>query len=131
METKSIYTVDYFITKLSAIPEDRWCVGTLQDSTGRRCALGHFHPAFNRPDPLYCGDDLGDFIMLFHDNLKTAAYMVNNGDCPHYQQTTPKQRILAALYDIKAKQQPKEKVVYKTVVIDSAVKELQSILTEN
>lgn len=123
MET--IYNVDYFIKKFQNIPEHKWCIGELQDESGRRCFLGHCHPAESIPDCMYCSEELGAAIMLFHNNLGVAGYVVNNGHHPDYQQGTPKKRILQALYDIKAKQQPevKERIVYVTV--DAPVRELQ------
>lgn len=129
MET--IYNVDYFIAKYTAIPEELWTVDTREDGFGRRCAHGHCAPtnvnayqSCNTPEEvaLRALSDLQDDDCFFVN--------VNNGRHRKYKQSTPKQRILAALYDIKAKQQPvavepKEKVIYKTVVIDSAVKALQ------
>lgn len=136
MET--IYNVDYFIKKFESIPENKWCIKSLQNSDGSRCALGHCHPA-GKVDPNFVTEETMALICDIGIQLIKMGYSgivdINNGDCPHYQQPTPKQRILAALYDIKAQQQPteqpKEKVVYKTVVIDSAVKELQETLTQN
>lgn len=127
MET--IYTVDYFIKKFQKIPDKNWFIGDFwdRDNPQKMCALGH------------CG--FGRECKALHslfprtDNIGSFVSSINDGTDKRYQQPTPKQRILAALYDIKAMQQPKveePKVVYKTVVIDSAVKELQTAeLKEN
>lgn len=59
---------------------------------------------------------------------KAAA--INNNMTIEYRQPTPKQRILAALYDIKKMQTPiekdevKETIRYVTVEIDKEVKQL-------
>ena len=125
------YNVDYFIGKFSAIPEDRWTTGTVRLVTDsgnvKHCAFGH------------CGitaDDTWDHFnreakalnIMFETNALTVVQVNdNNGGtfgAHKYTQATPKQRILAALEDIKAKQveQVREKTVYVTVT--EQVKEL-------
>lgn len=128
MET--IYNVDYFIKKFEATQDNKWITNNyiLGDSF---CALG-----FCGRDGIRESKEADDLVNLFLSNSFAHPAEVNDGKQNQpYQQPTPKQRILAALYDIKAKQQPteqpKEKTIYRTVVIDSAVKELQSVLTEN
>lgn len=127
MET--IYNVDYFIKKFENIPGDKWHVGTYKNGD-RMCAQGHCISWQND------GSGLGnntDEVRQLRFLLPNVGH-INNGNDFDYQQPTPKQRILQALYDIKAKQQPaepKEKIIYRTVVIDSAVKELQETLTQN
>jgi hypothetical protein len=37
----SDYTIDYFIEKFSAIPVDKWNVGSLRSLDGSCCVLGH------------------------------------------------------------------------------------------
>ena len=44
-------------------------------------------------------------IMLFKENDLEDVGKINNGDSVHYQQESPKLRILQALYDIKRKQE--------------------------
>lgn len=132
---KTIYNVDYFIRKFEAIPEELWVSGSTGQPSGPRCAMGHCM------DGHEVTDEMIKFCNLFTDHGR-VGYVVNNGYDSTYQQPTPKQRILAALYDIYEKTygrkygeavEPKENitVIYKTVVIDSAVKELQTSLTEN
>jgi hypothetical protein len=132
MET-TVYDVDYFIKKFEAIPDSE--IGVL--SLDNKCAL------------LYCGarvSSRGNYILtkesaalvkiLAPISPKTSdpgstVWNINDGNHYGYKQRTPKQRILAALYDIKKAQQPevptssevREKVVYVTV--DAAVRELQ------
>lgn len=128
MET--IYTVDFFINKFENIES----LGT--GDTKNKCAL--YYCGVNDLDSYNYPEEAKALIKLFGDpsgSLSSYVWAINDGtgginninsgfdDLP-----TAKQRILAYLYDIKAKQQPepKEKIVYKTVVIDGAVKELQN-----
>lgn len=136
MET--IYNVDYFIKKFSPISEDRWIthVFTLGDSC---CAQGHCgmsNLTANRvwmnldrisilEPELHEGASLCRLFQSTPDSF-TLIGSINNGDDPRYQQPTAKQRVLAALYDLKAKEQPEiktGKTVYVTV--DSEVRVLQ------
>ena len=138
METK--YNVDYFIKKFEAIPEDRWAIRTQHDGNGNHCAFGWCRPSetLNKPNTSeFSGDATEEgqalislFSMLYSDPsiLGNIAH-INNGDIAKYGQAAPKQRILAALYDIKAIQESKveetkEKVIYQVVEVDSKVKEL-------
>lgn len=151
MET--IYDVNYFIKKFQAIPEELWHVGDLfnKDRT-RFCALGFCGEteSINNSEGnslralsrFYCGFNI---IGSINDGTKNTHEINLDEIINRYTQPTPKLRILAFLYDIYEKtynrkygeptvtieEPPKEKVIYKTVVIDSAVKELQTSLTEN
>lgn len=126
------YDVDYFIDKFERIPEELWLVGDFKNGN-RFCAVG------------LCGENWGIITQESQAlrrvlNTESVASL-NDGKDPRYQQPTPKQRILAALRDIKAKQQPEQpkepepapepKIVYRTVVIDKAVESLQKSLAEN
>lgn len=139
MENK-IYDVDFFIRKFERTPEQIWLVGDYtNDEETQFCALGLCGArGFGWNDEARALHGL--FMITFQNIEEINIGKVNDGKCTLYQQPTPKARILAALYDIYEKtygrkyQQPeqsKEKTVYKTVVIDSAVKELQETLTEN
>lgn len=131
MET--IYNVDYFIKKFSAIPEDKWCTNTRSNGYGQRCALGWCYPSGQEAKESEHGDygvtgSPEDRALCKLFNVLPYPWVggTNNGtqECP-YKQPTAKQRILAALYDIKKLQQPgvKERIVYVTV--DAKVRELQ------
>lgn len=89
------YDVDYFIAKFEAIPEGAWCVGAFRKGI-QCCALGH------------CGDsedvETPEEAAALRDVLCWAVARINDGEDYRYEQPTPKQRILAALRDIKAKQ---------------------------
>ncbi len=120
MKTK--FTVDFFINKFSAIPEEKWCTGVQTSRDNKHCALGHCLPQSVK-NLMY-----SDYDAVDSDDTINAAYTqegkalinifltggeltrINNGYDLRYWQPTPKQRILSALYDIKKKQQPKEEV---------------------
>jgi|ERR1700690_2341401 len=106
---QTVYDADYFISKFSAIPENKYFVGEYaHPNIDSFCALGH------------CGEHYGN--KKFNcDSVKTAessalrslfavhsinVALLNDGMEDKYKQPTPKQRILAALYDIKRAQYP-------------------------
>lgn len=85
------YTVDYFIEKFEAIPEEKWFQNDYEDGSGRFCALGHCGQKYLKPtDESIALSRLVDYVS-----------MINDGYVDCYQQANPKQRILAALYNIK------------------------------
>jgi hypothetical protein len=114
-----MYTVDYFIKKFSAIPEDEWTVFIQQNGAGQRCAFGHCLPIELKKigcRVIFNGHELPEGLALqkifldsgFHniyDKRISLVADINNGYSGLYRQKTPKQRILAALYDIKKMQQ--------------------------
>lgn len=115
-----MYNVDYFIKKFEAIPEERWCT-TFFNLGDRSCANGHCGVmgttmSQNSTDESRALQSVLSALFL---TLKTAyekyiittpvlhseeAARINDGIVAEYQQKTPKQRILAALYDIKKSQ---------------------------
>lgn len=129
----SIYTVDYFINKFESIPADQ--IGTREIKN--QCALYHCGLRSFNINPT---EEAKALIKLFggeHSCSFSAVWIVNDGWIGN-EDLTAKQRILEKLYDIKAAQHPApkapevvERVVYKTVVIDEAVKNLQETLNEN
>lgn len=98
-----MYSVDYFIKKFSAIPDELWCVRGFNGPGGSHCAAGHCGMdgscgGWLRPEAIG--------IRELFDDLGTDIAYVNDGGDERYKQPTPKARILAALYAIKAKQTP-------------------------
>lgn len=84
------YSIEYFIEKFEAIPEELWITGHYTDNDGRYCALGH------------CGLRTRMLICQESDALQTLlphTQYINDDRHPSYKQPTPKQRILAALRD--------------------------------
>jgi hypothetical protein len=92
------YNVDYFINKFEAIPEDQWCTGTFVDPyNGSHCALGHC--GVNKNSNTNWPQESLDLMKLLHNYVNVTS--INDGKDFKYQQETPKQRILAALKNIK------------------------------
>lgn len=119
MKTK--FTVDYFIKKFEAIPDalwSEWLDGEGSDEPlytpskrCKTCAIGHCDRK---------GENTALGMDLFFNTLKITVSKVIHKQHPDYQQPTPKQRILAALYDIKAMTKDidtgkKERIVYVAV----------------
>lgn len=135
-----MYTVDYFIKKFEAIPENLWCVMS-RAKDNQRCALGWCYPTseeakasqlWNYSQTSQEEKELNAFIRLI--NPSWAAGGVNNGIYPQYSQPTPKQRILAALNDIKAmqeKEQKPERIKTVYVSVPETVKEQVLELIQN
>lgn len=110
--------VDYFINKFEKIPESKWS-GMDWEVDGARCVNGHCgvgrdNYAKGTPESIAL-NKLFDKIAVttIGRNNYSSFYWwktvsVNDGNTKEYQQPTPKQRILAALYDIKNTQQSKE-----------------------
>lgn len=109
-----MYTVDYFINKFESIPEERWIKHQLFDDNGNCCANGHCGVVSNVINDRY-GKLHSSFLhnpesrslnTLFNTHLNMLAHEINDHGDKTYYQPTPKQRILAALYDIKKMQYP-------------------------
>lgn len=125
------FTVDYFIKKFEAIPEELWCVGEQYNrNTKQRCALGLCNFEHDGTRKLGAFDvnsesDRLSYILPPVEVIKNISgnsgyesggiadrefgnnvAAINNGESKRYQQPTPKQRILAALYDIKKLSEP-------------------------
>lgn len=114
------YDVQYFINKFEAIPEDEWVVGALIRGH-KLCANGHCGVRvytegteeskamfFIFKDMHLSSTDYGKPTWLessptsaVYGQYSDAAANINDGYSLEYQQKTPKQRILAALYDIR------------------------------
>lgn len=117
-----MYTVDYFIQKFEAIPEDLFCIGR-RSIDEQRCVLGWCYPskedALRSQEEMFFKSDedisLTDLILTINGRCRPAG--INNGIYPEYQQPTPKQRILAALYDIKKMQQPEYVDITKSLAV--------------
>lgn len=93
------YTIDHFIKKFEAIPEENWTTGKFINASGQKCALGHcmvddklLSPEFHALREIFCSDK---FV------IGTNIGDINDGNDDLFQQSTPKQRVLAALNDVK------------------------------
>ena len=118
----------YFINKFEAIPEEKWCTYSVDNRMGQKCANGHcgvYGQTMRFGDliisrqlviseestalqrvlsplevPIIEGKELEYDMTSEERGYSTKAALINNGECPKYQQETPKQRILAALNDV-------------------------------
>lgn len=125
-----IYDVNYFIKKFEAIPENLLIEGALGwvGENGAYCAGGHcgFYGVCLTNE----ASALNSLLLKLNPKngfdlvteVHKIIYTINDGSEPRYKQPTPKQRILAALYDIKKMQDkdiiieaPKEKIRYVSV----------------
>lgn len=104
-----MYDVDYFIRKFEATSEDQWMTYSYTNVQETRfCALGWCGArGNNRTSPTLESNGLA----LLFSKYMLRVPEINDGTHPRYPQPTPKQRILAALYDIKKMQQPKREKV--------------------
>ena len=121
-----MYTIQYFIDKFSAIPEELWCSDIQQNDRGQRCAYGHCRPVEELEmgagnDGEYTGEmrGLGSMSIEYFGNSMHMAH-INNGTHPRFQQPTEKQRVLAALQWCKEQEAQK--------IIDKALSQEESIL---
>jgi hypothetical protein len=91
------YTVDHFIDKFTAIPENKIIAGRFTDELDqtKHCALGHL--GVDRARNTVEADA---FRSLF-DDIGERVMSVNDGTETRFKQPTPKQRVLAALRYIK------------------------------
>lgn len=94
------FTADYFIEKFTAISEEDWCVGLYTDQTGSHCALGHcgVRNEYGNTE----GTTEGTALWQLFQDAKLSVSDVNDGWSRHFKQPTPKQRIIAALNQIKS-----------------------------
>lgn len=126
-----MFTLDYFIEKFKSIPDNRWNVGHQIKDDGTHCALGHCGIGYG-PEQMALADILGDISVKIVRKVTNNSYdigevintsylgkiaAINNGETEEYQQSTPKERILAALYDVKKMQQPKYEDVTKELAV--------------
>lgn len=117
------YTVDYFIQKFQAIPEGKWCTGSWEH-LGRHCADGFCgsRSVGSKLVQTEEGVQLAKLLMPLMPNEyeSTIIFVINdNHQQSPYRQPTPKQRILAALHDIKAMQHPPYEDITKSLAVMS------------
>jgi len=128
MNKQPIYDVDYFIKKFEAIPEQNILNGSQGKIIGVGCAYGQCKSMDGKQDGACTPEGAAlNLLMTSLPNLtsiggyyypyQSTPARINNGEVEQYQQPTPKQRILAALYDIKKMQQP----VYEDITTSLAI----------
>ncbi len=107
-----MYNIQYFINFFSQIPEENFLVRKYRECE-KGCAMGLLQDNLLAHSTLY---NIGN--KYFRSASSTSIIDINNGDHPQYQQPTPKQRILAALYDIKKMEQKPE---YQDITLELAL----------
>jgi len=111
-----MYDVNHFIKKFEAIPEELWCTGALHRYSGDTiysCAMGHCGKItrFGKPHEATALSrlfklEIGVIPELVNDwDISTRYCSLENCIKDILENRTPKARILAALYLIKARQQ--------------------------
>lgn len=91
LQTMNNYTIQHFIEKFKAIPEDKWITGMYGTYGDKHCALGH------------CGQISGrstlesSVLSRMFATRGMSVVNINDGPSPRFPQDTPKRRILAAL----------------------------------
>lgn len=127
MESK--YTVQYYIDKFSKIPENKWTTNAFGEGNAR-CANGHCGISIknaNQHDATDEAKQLANLLLLVVDKsaynkyrqpIFVATAFINDGDDPKYKQRHPKDRILAALEDVKKLQSTSQTSVPEVKVIE-------------
>jgi hypothetical protein len=85
-------SLDEIISFIERTDDDKWCVDVVRTECGRGCVMSHIF------------DMGGNFFWEMFESMYATTYMiypVNDGENPKYQQSTPKERILAYLRDMK------------------------------
>lgn len=110
-----IYTVDYFINKFEAVPEELWYVGEFRDPNNPkcRCVLGlcgvygyTSSEGFYMEETTEESQALTNLIFFNKDVLGKSFFIsaasINDGGCSIFKEDTPKKRILSALNRLKS-----------------------------
>lgn len=96
MKEQKLYSIDEIIDYISKTNETEWCVDKVRTGN-KNCFFWHLHKM--------CKDDKeATFNWDMFEEIWATTYMiypVNDGENQKYQQSTPKQRILAYLKDLK------------------------------
>lgn len=121
------YSVDYFIGNFEQIPLDKWFKGGLIDKkdNSKRCAIGHcceFIDGYHRIMPEGYG-----LLKLFSNELGANVAIINDGYDQNFRGANPKERILSALYEIKARRAIKE----AQSIADTQIPQLKTPVAEN
>lgn len=91
-------SIEELISYYESIPDENWMTGFYY-STERQtcCALGHLNFHINGGEHIW--NNFAKIIPNYFINNKVNLASVNDKICKDYQQTTPKQRVIAFLND--------------------------------
>lgn len=95
------YTIDYFIKKFEAIPEEKWTVGQYSDNENNHCALGHCGA---RGFDIVTTTETEESIALRKLFERYGQRVADVNDNYTLFRSTPKSRILDALYEFRDNQ---------------------------
>lgn len=125
---KPEYNIEYFIEKFSAIPEDRWAMGTVL-SENRSCALGHCGVRVAESGTAYTSTEEADALVKIFggaDKLNFGIVWRVNDNCVDIRWgDTPKERILNKLLSLSL-QHPIEEEYDKDA--EEAVKQVKEFI---
>ena len=97
------FDVQHFIDKFEGIPDDEWTVGAYRrfsdENVVGRCAHGHCG-CVNSEEDTEEGEAL---YFIFKKAFGLQSTGVNDADYIRFQQESPRDRMLAALYVLKAR----------------------------
>lgn len=135
-----VYDVDYFINKFEGIPENKWTTGNM-GIMGQtlKCALGFcgikkdYYPETKQSRAL--SKLFGGKVISQGYYDVSNVYYVNDGipsglGIKYLNINSPKQRILAALYDIKKMQQPEYKDATRELIESINIGDTSDIKTK-
>ena len=97
-------TIQYFIDKFEAIPEEEWTIGRLTDTeTGACCALGHCGVREDENGKWVLTDEATKLLDIFGglkgpDEINFGAVYTINDCHSMFPGNSPKKRILNQLY---------------------------------
>lgn len=97
---KTLKNLDQFIEYCKSTNENEWCVGVVRtEGNKQNCCFGHLVNWWYGKD--YEGS-ISEIWDTFEEVYVTTymIYPVNDGENPKYQQSTPKQRVIAYLEDL-------------------------------
>lgn len=102
------------IAKIEAIPSNSFCSGISNNSRGQYCFAGHYTKSHNY-------QEVNVILNITRNTIGESMMTINDGQCLEYQQSTEKERILAALNHIKKKL---ELIIYPPVdgLINNTIK---------
>lgn len=91
--------INKFIAYCETTREDEWCVSVVRSKDLKaNCLFGHIFKMFNDNDQL--GNKFWEFFE-YHYATEYMVYPINDGENLSYQQSTPKQRCLQYLKDLR------------------------------
>lgn len=99
---EAVQSLTDLIAYYEAIPEAQWRTESYADVYNCRCANGHLKPDYSWEDFLtYDLSDFDDLVRRLTGKPAVNLALVNDGRLSAYPQSSPKQRVLAYLTDLK------------------------------